>query len=309
MKIGKLIAMRVIGGNADTTAPTVAITSTAPEPTEVSPIPLAITFSEQVTGFAVGDLTITNGSAANFATSDNIVFTVNITPTAGGTVTVDINAGVCTDLVGNTNTAAVQFSRTFYDTKVNDSFTDTNGTALASHTIAPTNVPGNAWTNIYSASGRTIAVQSNRASSGPTNEGLYGLEVGTADVILSVVLRPMSTTIIQNVYLRLDALTDAVGTERSCWCLAFGNGKFELYERNNSTPGTLRATTNLTTASGTDYTIRVVCIGNTITATVDGANQISYTGITTHLTSTKFGLKVNGGGASAAVADDFKVFF
>jgi len=94
----------------DTAAPTVAITSSASDPTATSPIPVTVTFSEAVTGFVVGDLTVGNGSAGDFATSDNIIFTANITPTAGGAVTVDIAAGVCTDAAGNGNTAATQFS-------------------------------------------------------------------------------------------------------------------------------------------------------------------------------------------------------
>ncbi len=54
---------------ADVIAPTVTVTSTAPDPTNVSPIPVTITFSESVTNFIVGDITVTNGTAGTFAGS------------------------------------------------------------------------------------------------------------------------------------------------------------------------------------------------------------------------------------------------
>jgi len=96
--------------NYDTTNPMVIITSTETTSTNSNPIPIIITFSEEVTGFVVGDLTVGNGTAANFATADNIVFTADITPIADGNVTVDINTAIAQDLVGNNNNAATQFS-------------------------------------------------------------------------------------------------------------------------------------------------------------------------------------------------------
>jgi hypothetical protein len=97
----------------DTVAPTVIITSTAPDPTNVSPIPMTATFSEAVTGFILADITVTNGAAANLTTANNITFTFNVTPAAQGVVTVGILAGVATDAATNPNTAAPPLSRTF----------------------------------------------------------------------------------------------------------------------------------------------------------------------------------------------------
>lgn len=104
------------GGVVDTTAPTVAITSAQSGVSTATTIPATITFSEAVTGFVVGDLTIKlNGVAevgvtSNFATVDNIVWTVDVTPSGAGTLTIDIAAAVCKDAAGNDNTAATQFS-------------------------------------------------------------------------------------------------------------------------------------------------------------------------------------------------------
>ena len=67
---------------------------------------MQIVASEVVTGFAVGDITISaGGSLASFATSDNKTFTVSWTLAAGAN-TMNIAAGVCTDAAGNANTAA-----------------------------------------------------------------------------------------------------------------------------------------------------------------------------------------------------------
>jgi hypothetical protein len=93
----------------DTIAPTVMITSTATDPTNVSPIPMTATFSEDVTGFTLGDVTVSNGTAGNLAGSGS-VYTFDVTPVADGLVTVDIAAGVAQDAAGNDNTAATQFS-------------------------------------------------------------------------------------------------------------------------------------------------------------------------------------------------------
>ena len=74
-----------------------------------SPISLMATFSEPVSGFTLGDITIGNGTGGNLAGS-GAVYTFEVTPDAIGEVTVDISAGVAADAGGAGNTAASQFS-------------------------------------------------------------------------------------------------------------------------------------------------------------------------------------------------------
>src|SRR5690606_6718344 len=93
----------------DNLSPTVSITSTESSPTINDPIPVTIIFDEAVTGFVISDITVSNGTLSNFSGSGT-TYTVDVTPTANGTVTVDVNAGVAIDAAGNTNTAAMQFS-------------------------------------------------------------------------------------------------------------------------------------------------------------------------------------------------------
>ncbi len=96
----------------DTQAPIVSLSSTASSLTNVSPIPVTITFSETVTGFDINDIIVGNGTKSDFSGSGT-TYTVNITPDADGTVTVDVAAGAAQDAAGNNNTAAAQLSRTY----------------------------------------------------------------------------------------------------------------------------------------------------------------------------------------------------
>ena len=100
----------------DTVRPTVAITSsgnTNGGTTGTSPIGFTVTFSEPVTGFLAGDVTVSNGSISGFSGSGS-TYTFNVTPTTPGTVTtVSVAANVAQDNAGNGNTAASQFSITY----------------------------------------------------------------------------------------------------------------------------------------------------------------------------------------------------
>ncbi|OGG40587.1 hypothetical protein A2118_03130 [Candidatus Kaiserbacteria bacterium GWA2_50_9] len=98
---------------ADQVAPTVAITSTATSPTNDSPIPMTVTFSETVTGFDIDDITVGNGTKADFAVSSGSVYTFNVASPGQGTVTADVAGSVAQDTALNNNSAAMQFSITF----------------------------------------------------------------------------------------------------------------------------------------------------------------------------------------------------
>ena len=96
----------------DVTAPTLAISSTLTSPTNASPMPITVTFSETVTGFKASDVTVGDGTLSNFSGSGS-TYTFDITPSSDGTVSVDIAANVAQDAAGNGNTAATQFSITY----------------------------------------------------------------------------------------------------------------------------------------------------------------------------------------------------
>ena len=78
---------------ADITNPTVTITSTVSDPTN-STFTTTFTFSEAVTGFVLGDITLGNATASNFTATSSTVYTALITPTTDGNVTIDVAADV-----------------------------------------------------------------------------------------------------------------------------------------------------------------------------------------------------------------------
>ncbi len=93
----------------DQTAPTVALSTSSPDPVSGS-FTLTATFSEAVTGFEVADFTVANGAASNFSASSATVYTAQIAPAADGDVTVDVAAGAAQDAAGNASAAAAQFT-------------------------------------------------------------------------------------------------------------------------------------------------------------------------------------------------------
>ncbi|MBU1108936.1 MAG: Ig-like domain-containing protein [Candidatus Riflebacteria bacterium] len=121
----------------DNSKPTVTLSTAVMSPTNNSPIPVTITFSEVIAtaSFIAGDLVIGNGTAGALTTVDNIVWTVGITPMASGAVTVNLPAGVASDTAGNSNVAAAQLSVTYDATP--PSVTLATGTVGL---VSPTNI-------------------------------------------------------------------------------------------------------------------------------------------------------------------------
>ncbi|HAQ35048.1 MAG TPA: hypothetical protein DCQ53_06785, partial [Alphaproteobacteria bacterium] len=73
---------------------------------------VTLTFSEPMTGVAVGNISVGNGAASNLQQSDSVTYSATITPAGEGSVTVNFAAGAATDTAGNDNLAASQFSVT-----------------------------------------------------------------------------------------------------------------------------------------------------------------------------------------------------
>jgi hypothetical protein len=96
----------------NTLLPFVGITDDTPG-TASGDVTYTFTFSEAVNGFTASDVVVTGGTAAvSFATGvdGDSVYTLVVTPDANSTanLTVDVPAGVVTDLLGNGNTQATQ---------------------------------------------------------------------------------------------------------------------------------------------------------------------------------------------------------
>lgn len=95
----------------DNTAPTAAITG-VPTGTNAA-FTATITFSEAVTGFVVGGITVSNAGVSNFSAVSTTIYTALITPVANGDITVDVAANIASDLASNNNTAATQQSSVY----------------------------------------------------------------------------------------------------------------------------------------------------------------------------------------------------
>ena len=106
-----LVTGSTITGTVDTTAPSVTI-SGVPAISD-APFTATFTFSEAVTGFAVGDITLGNATASSFTSTSTTVYRALVTPTAAGAVTVDVPANAAQDAAGNGNTAATRASSTY----------------------------------------------------------------------------------------------------------------------------------------------------------------------------------------------------
>lgn len=96
----------------DVAKPTLQITSAAANPTNAG-FEVSFTFSEPVTGFTQADITVANGTAAQFAQVDAATYTAFVTPATDGTVTVSVAANVAQDAATNGNEAAESLNRTY----------------------------------------------------------------------------------------------------------------------------------------------------------------------------------------------------
>jgi gliding motility-associated-like protein len=204
------IAATQFSTSYDGTDPTVTITSSLSISTKVNPIPIAITFSEEVTDFTLSDLVVGNGSAANFSTSDNIVFTANIIPASDGNITVDIASATAQDLAGSDNKAATTFSIA-YDSRVDriicENITvqlDANGTA----TIDVGQID-NGSSDSFGIASRSIDITSfNCSHVGDNNVTLTITDnngnVGTCGAIVTVEDNIAPTVLTQDITVALD---------------------------------------------------------------------------------------------------------
>lgn len=100
------------GTAADSTSPTVQIQNAPPSLSNLNAFNVTFQFSETVTGFVVGDISVGNGSVSNFVAVDSDTYTADITPSGSGNVTIDVAAGVAQDAASNPNTAATQVTVT-----------------------------------------------------------------------------------------------------------------------------------------------------------------------------------------------------
>ncbi|MFC7522693.1 Ig-like domain-containing protein [Parapedobacter sp. GCM10030251] len=92
--------------------PSAALSTTA-VPLVNGAFTVTATFSEAVTGFTVGDFSVTNAGLSDLQTSDNITYTVLVTPVADGGVSLLVPTEVVENIAGNGNTASNALNLTY----------------------------------------------------------------------------------------------------------------------------------------------------------------------------------------------------
>jgi len=116
----------------DVIRPTVAVASEAPAQVNGS-FDVSITFSENITGFALNALTVINASVSSSSQADSKVYIFHITPTTDGEVSVSVAADMAQDLALNGNDASNTLTRVYDATKPT--------LALATAAADPANAP------------------------------------------------------------------------------------------------------------------------------------------------------------------------
>jgi beta-glucanase (GH16 family) len=91
----------------DVTSPTLAIEGLPPGTIDfLEAIEVTFQFSEDVAGFDVGDVQVSNGTVSAFAEVDAATYTADIAPDGAGDLTIAVADAVATDLAGNGNVGA-----------------------------------------------------------------------------------------------------------------------------------------------------------------------------------------------------------
>ncbi|RYE20461.1 MAG: T9SS type A sorting domain-containing protein, partial [Sphingobacteriales bacterium] len=187
----------------DGVRPTVTISSTSASTTSISPIPVTVTFSESVTGFVAGDLTVVNGNVSDFSGSGTS-YTFNVTPLANGTVTVNIPANVAQDAASNLNTAATQLSRTFTAATIASitrlSPSPTAATSVSYRIVFSTSVTGITTSNFsITTSGLSGASISSVSGSGATYTLTANTGTGSGTLLVNLANSTGITPTITNI--------------------------------------------------------------------------------------------------------------
>ena len=287
----------------NTATPGVAISTAAVSPVN-QPFTATITFTEAVTGFTQSDIAVANASLSNFQSSDNITYTVLITPAADGTVSVHIPAGVAMNSGTNDNTASNTLSLTY------------DGTAPA---VTSVNVPADGIYNNGKVLSFTVHYSENVTVSGTpsldvvigaaTQQAVYTGGSGTNALTFSYT--------VQNGDMDMDgiALGAAVnGTIRD----ATGNNALPAINHAGSTAGVLVNTQHpsvvLSSAAAsrvnapvtvtitfseavTGFTAADISVSNATAGTLQTADNITYTVVITPVADGSVNVSVPAGAA------------
>jgi lysophospholipase L1-like esterase len=255
---------------ADTTPPT--ITSSATQSVvEANAFSMNLTANETVTwtktGGADASLFTLTGSTLSMTAK---TFASPVDSDANNTYVVQVTA---TDTAGNATNQTITVTVTVaQSTFVNDTFTDTNGVAITSHTAEQ----GGPWV-VQSGyvPGTPSAIQNNRLYS-PTGSGVYHASgtPPTADYYVEATLTWVSTVSLENIGVagRMAAAANTLYFAR--WSGSVNS--WQLFKTVAGTSTQLGSNVADTFTSGTKV-LRLSMVGSTISVSVNGTQIISVT--------------------------------
>ena len=147
-----------------------------------------------------------------------------------------------------------------------DTNTDANGTAMTAHT-PDINTPGNAY-----LARASYQIQGNRVQdvAGGATECIINTGITDYTVTGKVILEATNSGEPRGLIVRGDDFP-SVGYNKVRVGLVWSGNQFYIKEYN-----TVVASTAFTVTPGVQYTIKAICSGTSIIATVNGGNQISY---------------------------------
>ena len=183
---------------ADTTAPTVSITGVPDKIKTRAAFTATFTFSEDVTGFVTGDVSVTNGDKGAFTATSATVYTLVVTPNADADVTVTVDADSATDGSANAGPASAESATATWD--------------AAAPTVSITGIPGkikttDALTATFAFSEDVTGFDTNDVTVAGGTKGAFG---GSGDEY-TLAITPTSGS---NVVVTVDAnsATDSLNT-------------------------------------------------------------------------------------------------
>ncbi|HEY1037554.1 MAG TPA: Ig-like domain-containing protein [Candidatus Paceibacterota bacterium] len=144
----------------DTTPPVLTITTTAVAPVDV-PFVVMMNSSENASGLDIGDIQVTNATLSNFLHPvASTTWSVMVTPTAAGTITLTVSPGAITDAAGNPSvaTSTLSIASSFGQSASGGS---TSQAAPSSARTGGSSAPNFSWESVFG-----------QASAGQTGQGM-----------------------------------------------------------------------------------------------------------------------------------------
>ena len=161
----------------DATAPAVTISGVPSSINTTAQFTATFTWSEDVTGFVIGDVTVTGGTKGTFSGSGR-TYTLSVTPSGSADATVSVAANSAADGVGNTGPASVVSATAEWDAMVTLSVSPTSVVEDA----GATTVTVTATLNGGEASAATAVTVTVGASADAATEGIDYLTVNDLTV-------------------------------------------------------------------------------------------------------------------------------